>query len=187
VVIPISLHFLEMPHMKYLTIALSALLLLPSHAIAGVNDIEKMRQLSTGNFRVTCLNGSVETVTAAKIIQNNVCNPPIPTPTPTPTPAPTTTTTLGLICSGDNFFNRYNVTRISDGYKFGSTESNRQMPLEKCKQAIANSRQGLICSGDHFFDRYNVTRISDGYKFGSTEPGRQLTFDQCLDVIRDMR
>ena len=161
--------------MKYLTIALSALLLLPSHAIAGVNDIAKMRQLRTGDFQVNCLNGSVETVSAANIIQDNVCRKSTPTPT------------LGLICTGDNFHNHYNITRISDGYKFGSTVFGKQMPLEKCKQAIANSQQGLICTGDNFHDHYNITRISDGYKFGSTEFGKQVTFDQCLSSIREMR
>ena len=112
--------------MKYLTIALSALLLLPSHAVADVNDIVKMRQLRTGDFQVNCLNGSVETVSAANIIQDNVCRKSTPT--------------LGLICTGDNFHDNYNITRISDGYKFGSTEFGKQVTFDQCLSSIKEMR-----------------------------------------------
>jgi hypothetical protein len=182
---------------KQLPVFLSALLLMPyglaNPAIAGVRDVQEMQQRSNGTFQVTCLNREVETVSADQILQNNVCNP-------------RTTERIrfrhrrddrygdrdrdrygdrynhqndnvGVICSGDNFFDWYYITRISDGKKLSD-----KMPLAKCRQAVTNARRGMVCSGDSFFNWFYLTRITDETKLGD-----KMSLDNCIALINDVR
>ncbi len=183
--------------MKRLPVFLSVFLLMPSlssPAIAGVREVKEMQQRSNGTFQVICLNRQVETASADQILQNNVCT------------ARTVerrrsrhrwddrrddqyrdryddryddrgSNNVGVICSGDSFFDWYYITRISDGKKLSD-----KMSLEKCRQSVTNSRRGLVCSGDTFLNWFYLTRIADEKRIGD-----KMSLESCLALINDAR
>ncbi|NEO17125.1 MULTISPECIES: hypothetical protein [unclassified Moorena] len=147
-------------------------LLMPTSVLAGIKNVRYLHQNENNTFNVICLDGSLETVNTQAIINNSIChnisNPYTPS-------KPNTPSKPKFICTGDNFFDRYYVTRISDGKKFGD-----HSPLKTCKRILNGATDDLICIGDNFFDRYYVTRISDGKKFGDHSP-----LKTCLRLIND--
>ena len=56
--------------MKKMTFAF----MLSFSAFAGLNDAESLEQIASNHWRVTCLDGTRETVTTEQILNNDVCD-----------------------------------------------------------------------------------------------------------------
>ena len=152
--------------MQRLIVCLVCLLSIPQPAFAGVSHIKSMEQSADDRFNVICLDGRTEATSTRKILDNLVC---------VTEGTSESISSKKVICTGDNFFDRFSVTRISDGKQIGDQNS-----LKTCKQLVKASTDTLVCTGDSFFDRFSVTRISDGKQIGSSSP-----LEGCLALINN--
>ena len=150
--------------MQRLIICLVCLLSIPQPAFAGVSHIKSMEQSADDRFNVICLDGRTETTSTRKILDNLVC---------ITEGASEPLSSKKVVCAGDSFFDKFSVTRISDGKQIGGTN-----PLRTCQRLVKSSTNTLVCTGDDFFDKFSITRISDGKQIGSSS-----SLESCLALI----
>lgn len=150
--------------MKRLIIFISCILCAPTAAIAGVSNIKHMSRNSDDSFDVICLNGALETVKAQAIAENLVCK----------TGNLVSSQRKSVICTGNEFMDRFYVTRISDEKKF---EDFGYMSLKACQQAVRASNSEFVCTGNDFMNQFYITRISDSKKLGN-----RLSLQTCLQL-----
>jgi hypothetical protein len=155
--------------MKRLIIFICCILYVPTAAVAGVTNIKHMSRNYNDSFDVICLNGTLETVNPKTILDNSVCN----TTTNKFSPA-----SKSVTCTGNEFMDRFYITRISDGKRLGDLGDSSS--LKACQQAVKASSSEVVCTGDGFMNRFYITRISDGKKLGN--PGDSSSLQTCLQL-----
>lgn len=150
-----------------LAISCFYILSIPATAFAGIPGIRYMSQDTKGLFNVTCLNGSSETVDAKSILENLVCkmdNQPL-------------RQSKAITCTGDEFTDRFFVTRVSDGKRLASVGD--RLSLNACQEVVKASKPEIVCTGDEFSDRFDLTRVTDNKKFGN-----RLSLKTCLQFSK---
>jgi hypothetical protein len=155
--------------MKRLIIFICCTLCVPAAAIAGVSDIKHMSRNSNGSFDVICLNRVLETVNSGTILDNSVCK--------TAT-YESSSASKSVTCTGNEFMNRFYITRISDGKRLGDLGDSSS--LKACQQAVKASSSEVVCTGNEFMDRFYITRISDGKRLGDL--GDSSSLKTCLQL-----
>ena len=139
-------------------------------AIAGVQDIRVLNRNDNGSFLAICRNGDTETTSAYEIRKDLVCEGDVDRNDPD-----NAETASVFTCTGDEFFDRFYITRIENNERLGD-----HLPLQKCRRLIEAASDELICTGNNFFDRFYMTRISNGERLG-----RHTRLSTCFQLIED--